>query len=136
MAASPVAHESRDKIRDVMSSILSPAVKYGLLISNPVENVRMPVERRGRKTQKPFLYKQQFEELVARIQEPYASMVYVATYTGLRIREVAGLRWNDVHRDAATIDERFCRSDWGAPKSESSNATIVVNRCVVERIQP
>lgn len=66
MAASPVAHESRDKIRDVMSSILSSAVKYGLLISNSVENVRMPVERRGRKTQKPFLYKQQFEELVAR----------------------------------------------------------------------
>jgi integrase len=29
----------------------------------------------------------------------------------------------------------YCRGDWGAPKSESSNATIGVNRCVVERIQ-
>jgi ATP-dependent helicase/nuclease subunit A len=33
-----------------------------------------------------------------------------------------------------TIDERYCRGDWGAPKSESSNATIPVNRSVVERI--
>jgi integrase len=33
-----------------------------------------------------------------------------------------------------TIDERYCRGDWGAPKSESSNATIPVNRAVIERI--
>jgi len=29
----------------------------------------------------------------------------------------------------------FCRGDWAAPKSEASNATIAVNRCVIERIQ-
>lgn len=134
MATSVLAHESRDKIRDVLSGVLGSAVKYGLLISNPVENVRMPAERRGRKTQKPFLYKEQFEKLVANIPEPYASMVYVAIYTGLRISEVAGLRWNDVHKDSITIDERFCGGDWGAPKSDASNATIAVNRCVIERI--
>ena len=94
----------------------------------------MPAERRGRKTSKPFLYKEQFDELVTRVAEPYASMVYVAIYTGLRVSEVAGLRWDDVHHDSITIDERFCRGDWGAPKSEASNATIAVNRCVIERI--
>jgi hypothetical protein len=31
-------------------------------------------------------------------------------------------------------DERFCRGDWGAPKSEASNATIGVNSCVVDHI--
>lgn len=36
--------------------------------------------------------------------------------------------------DTLTIDERFCRGDWGAPKSESSNPTIPVNRSVIERI--
>lgn len=30
------------------------------------------------------------------IPEPYASMVYVAIYTGLRVSELAGLRWNDI----------------------------------------
>jgi integrase len=134
LATSTLAHESRDKIRDVLSSVLGSAVQYGLLMSNPVENVRMPAERRGRKTSKPFLYKAQFDELITRIPEPYPSMVYVAIYTGLRVSEIVGLRWNDVHQDSITIDERFCRGDWGAPKSEASNATIAVNRCVIERI--
>src|SRR5712691_4129208 len=49
MATSSLSHESRDKIRDVLSSVLGSAVKYGLLSSNPVENVRMPAEGRGKK---------------------------------------------------------------------------------------
>ena len=61
-------------------------------------------------------------------------MVYVAIYTGLRVSELAGLRWNDIGASSITIDERFCRGDWGAPKSEASNATIGVNSCVVDRI--
>jgi hypothetical protein len=56
-------------------------------------------------------------------------MVYVAVFTGLRISELIGLRWNDVTFDPPqlTIDERYCRGDWDAPKSEASNATIPVN---------
>jgi integrase len=61
-------------------------------------------------------------------------MVYVAIYTGLRVSELAGLRWNDLHEESITVDERFCRGDWGAPKSDASNATIAVNRCVIERV--
>ena len=36
--------------------------------------------------------------------------------------------------DSITIEERYCRGDWGAPKSEASNATVPVNACVIERI--
>jgi integrase len=61
-------------------------------------------------------------------------MVFAAICTGLRISELAGLRWDDIHEDSITIDERYCRGDWGAPKSDASNATIGVNRCGIERI--
>jgi len=134
MATSPLAHESRDKIRDVLSSVLASAVKYEFLVRNSAENVRMPAEKRGKKRNKPYLSVQQLEQLIELIPEPYATMVYVAIYTGLRVSELAGLKWDDIHEDSITIDERYCRGDWGAPKSESSNATIGVNRCVVERI--
>jgi integrase len=40
-------------------------------------------------------------------------MVYVAIYTGLRVSELAGLRWNDIGASSITIDEWFCRGDWG-----------------------
>jgi len=134
MATSTLAHESQDKIRDVLSSVLGSAVGYGLLVKNPVEAVRLPPERKGRKHDKPYLTPAQFGELVRFIPEPYASMVYVAIYTGLRVSELAGLRWNDVRENGISIDERFCRGDWGAPKSDASNATIAVNCCVIERI--
>jgi integrase len=128
-----LAHESLDKIRDVLSSIMASAVRYGLLVKNPVEGVRLPHRKTGRKP-KPWVTPAQFDALVELIAEPYASMVYVAVYTGLRVSELAGLRWNDVHSDSITIDERYCRGDWGAPKSEASNATIPVNAAVIERI--
>lgn len=135
MATSELTHESRDKIRDVLSSVLRSAVEYGFLVRNPVENVRMPAERRGKKRNKPYLTPCQFDRLLELIAEPYATMVYVAIFTGLRVSELAGLRWEDIHEESITIDERYCRGDWGAPKSECSNATIAVNRCVVERIR-
>ena len=33
------------------------------------------------------------------------------------------------------IDERYCRGDWAAPKSDASNTTIPVSRKVIERMQ-
>jgi ATP-dependent helicase/nuclease subunit A len=134
MADSPLSHESKDKIRDVLAGVLGSARRYGFLLTNPMEFVQLPAERRGRRRTKPYLTPALFDALIAMIPEPYASMVFVAIYTGLRVSELAGLRWNDVHENGITIDERFCRGDWGAPKSEASNATIAVNRCVIERI--
>jgi integrase len=134
-AGKSLSRESIDKIRDVLSSVLGSAVKYGYLITNPAEGLQVPPARRGSRRQKPFVRPEQFSALVELIQEPYATMVYVAVYTGLRVSELIGLRWSDVHEHSITIDERYCRGDWAAPKSDASNATIPVNLKVVERIQ-
>jgi len=133
LVESSLAHESRDKIRDVLSSILRSAVQFGFLVTNPVEGLRLPRATRG-KLSKPFIKPDEFERLVNLIPEPYATMVYVAVYTGLRVSELVGLRWRNVHEDSITVDERYCRGDWGPPKSESSNATIPVNLAVTGRI--
>jgi integrase len=134
LAASPLAHESKDKIRDVLSSILGSAVQYGLLVKNPVEGIRIPADKRGKRKTKPHVTPEQFEQLVSLIPEPYASMVYVAVWTGLRVSELIGLRWDDVGADSLNVDERCCRGDWDAPKSDASNARIGVEPCVIERI--
>jgi integrase len=133
LSKTKLSHESMDKIRDVLSSILESAVRYELLVKNPVEGIRLPKPKTGKRT-KPFITPEQFEALLKLIVEPYASMTYVAVYTGLRVSELVGLRWRNVHPDSISIEERYCRGDWGAPKSQSSNATIPVNRSVIERI--
>ncbi len=134
MATSSLAHESRDKIRDVLSGILGSAVRYQLLVKNPIEGVQLPPNRRGRRITKPNINSEQFDQILAGIPEPYATMVYVAVYSGLRVSELIGLRWNDVGNDCLMVDERCCRGDWSAPKSEASNAPVAVQRHVIERI--
>jgi len=83
---------------------------------------------------KPFIDPAKFSTLLALIPEPYATMVYVAVYTGLRPSELIGLKWRNIHTDTITVDERYCRGEWGIPKSEASNATIPVNAGVIERV--
>lgn len=134
LSESELSQESLDKIRDVLASILKRAIRHGLLVKNPVEGLELPRAKRGRMTQKPIISYEQCEQLLACIPEPYATMVYVAIWTGLRVSELIALRWEDIHADALTIDERYCRGDWGAPKSNASNATIGVDVEVIERI--
>jgi integrase len=134
MAGSGLSHESKDKIRDVLSSVLGSAVRFQLLIKNPMEGVQLPPGRIGKRIRKPNITSEQFDELVRLIPEPYATMVYVAVYSGLRVSELIGLRWNDVGFDSLMVDERCCRGDWSAPKSEASNAPVAVQRHVIERI--
>ena len=131
--SSKLSYEARDKIRDVMSSILSSAVTYGSLIKNPMEGVRLAPGKRGNRI-KPYIDPVKFSSLLALIPEPYATMVHVAAFTGLRASELIGLRWRNVHSDSIAIEERYCRGEWGAPKSQASNATIPVNRGVIDRI--
>jgi integrase len=136
LGTSKLAHGSRCKLRTVLGSILRTATrKYRLLARNPLEGLSLPPDRAGRRRSKPYLSPKQFEELVVGIPEPYATMTFVAIYTGLRVSELIGLKWNDITDETITIDERYCRGDWGAPKSESSNATIPINPLVAQRIQ-
>jgi integrase len=133
MTGSELSYESRDKIRDVMSSILASAVTYGLLVKNAAEGVRLSPGKKGNRI-KPFIDPLKFSALLALIPEPYATMVFVAVYTGLRASELIGLKWRNVHADSIAIDERYCRGDWGIPKSKASNATIPVNPSVIDRV--
>ena len=121
------------KIRDVLSSALGTAVDYERLKTNPAEKVRL--KRRAMQKAKPFLRVEQFHALVELMREPYATMVFVAVLTGLRVSELIGLRWRNIHRDSIEVDSRYCRGDWDAPKSEASKATIPVDRQVIERIE-
>src|SRR5271167_2163511 len=134
MTGSGLSYKSKDKIRDVLSSVLGSAVRYQLLVKNPMEAVQLPPGTIGKRVRKPNITSGQFDELVNLIPEPYATMVYVAVYSGLRVSELIGLRWNDVGFDSLMVDERCSRGDWSAPKSEASNAPVAVQRHVIERI--
>jgi integrase len=115
-------HESMDKIRDVLAAILRKAAfkKYSLIDKDPMEHIELPRATTGKKTRKPHITPEQFDALVNAIPELYATMFYVAVYSGLRVSELIGLKWNDIGTDSITVDQRYCRGDWSEPKSQAS----------------
>jgi integrase len=129
-----VSHASASKIKDVLASVMGSAVRFGVVLTNPLTGVQLVPSRTGQKT-KPTITPEQFGQLVDTISEPYSTMVYVCVLAGLRVSELVALKWEDVHTDSITIDERFCRGDWGCPKTTASGATIGVDESVVLRIQ-
>jgi integrase len=50
------------------------------------------------------------------------------------VSELLGLKWRCIHLDSITVEERYCRGDWAAPKTEASAAPIAVEPHVLARI--
>ena len=121
------------KIRDALSSILRAAVKARDLSKNPIEGLELPKDRRARRP-KLTITPEQFANLVQLVSEPYATMIFTAVWTGLRVSELIGLKWRCIHSDAITIEERYCRGNWAPPKTAASAATIGVEPAVIARL--
>jgi integrase len=131
--AGQVSYPTISKIRDVLSSILRAAVDVDYLSKNPMEGLQLPLDKRPRQP-KPTVTPEQFSDLVKLVAEPYATMLYTSVRTGLRISELIGLRWRCIHDDSISIEERYCRGDWSAPKTQASAATIGVEPEVINRL--
>jgi len=134
MANQGIPYPTIVKVRDALSSILRSAVEDELLVKNPLERLKLPLDKRPRRA-KPFISPEQFNSLVQLIPEPYATSVYVCVWTGLRVSELLGLKWRCIHPDSIAIEERFCRGDWAAPKTDASAAPIAVEPHVIARIE-
>ena len=93
----------------------------------------MPPDKRG-KLVKPLITPAEFQALLHIIPEPYATMIYVATYTGVRVSELAALKWENIGEGSLTSVARYSKGDWSCTKTEASAATIAVDEHVISRI--
>ena len=124
------------KIKEVLSAVLGSAVRYDLLIKNPLLAVQIPRTKVvNKKRQKPHITPEEFERLVDFVDEPYATMIYVAVFSGLRVSELVGLKWDDVRDDGIIVDERYCRGNWRVTKTVGNSTTIGVALSVISRIR-
>lgn len=86
MATSSLTHESRHKIRDVLSSILASAVRYQLLVKDPSEVYYFRPAALAGGSPSPTSVLSSSIRYLAGIPERYSTMVYVAVYSGLRVQ--------------------------------------------------
>lgn len=81
-----------------------------LLPGGAVGAGKLPPDKRGKLT-KPVITPAEFQSLLLLIPELYASMVYIGAYTGLRVSELAALKWENIHRDSITVAARYSKGD-------------------------
>ncbi|SRR6266567_331266 len=89
----------------------------------------------NRRKHKPHITPEEFERLINFVDEPYATMISVAVFSGLRVSELVGLKWEDVHDEALSVDERYCRGDWSITKTTGSSSSVGVASSIISRIR-
>jgi integrase len=108
-------------IRTTLSKILSQAVTWRYLDENPARG--LSIGERVPKKEPTFLGPSDALRLIQALPEPCRTIVIVATLTGLRIGEIAALRWErvDFFRGVLQVKETYSEdTGFGTPKTRSS----------------
>jgi integrase len=106
-----LAEWSRWGMLRVLRQVLKMARDEGLIVRDPTEALQAherPKQRSKRKGRR--LSPEQLEQVITtaeRLAPSFAPIIVLLAYTGMRIREALGLRWQDLDLDEATIRLRF-----------------------------
>jgi integrase len=117
----------------VISSIMSSAVQWQVIPSNPATRVKPP---KVQKKHGKFYNEEQTKALLAAVEAEdikHKTLIYLAVFCGLRCGEIMGLEWQDIDFEKSTLSVRQASqylpghgTFTKAPKNESSQRTISI----------
>lgn len=104
----------------LLSSMLNQAIRQGLINKNPCLSIQLP--KVGRNKVGALSRKQQalLEKNVELDSNDKSSSVVLALHTGLRIGEIAALKWADINFDASLIHVRATFQRIMVPKTNQT----------------
>lgn len=126
LAVSTILHHHR-----LISSMLSTAVKWQLIFSNPCSRVVLPKNKRKEAV---YLDEEQAAQLLQALENEslqHQVIVTLLLYTGMRRGELCGLEWKDIDFERAVISVRrssLYLSGKGVFEDETKNETS--ERCM------
>ena len=130
-----MAPKSKAHIRSVMHLMFECASRWELFNDrrNPIEMVR--VKDSTKRQQRPtVLTVPQYEAIIAVLKEPARTMVIVAQCLGLRVSEIAALRWQDFdfERQQLLVQRSIVNGRVGEVKTEYSRDHVPLHEALVE----
>lgn len=87
---------------NTLAKILKTAVIDGYIAKSPCVGIELP--RRGKREEMRFLEPEGIEELAHSIDDRYRTLIYMASYTGLRWGELAALRITNLNLLKRSVD--------------------------------
>ncbi len=137
LAAKTVLHHHR-----LISSILSTAVEWGVLFSNPCERTKPPKVEQKEPKYLDEIQAAALLDLLEAEDTAYKTMIRLLLFTGLRRGELLGLEWSDIDFDNKTM--QICRSSLYLPdkgifeddtKNDTSNRIIKLSQTAIDDLQ-
>ena len=128
----------RRKVLVSLKTMLTFAQGRGLLAQNVAKGVRIKDDSREvagpLRAGADFPTQAELNRLIEKSEGRWRPFIITAIFTGMRLGELRGLRWNDVDLDVGQIHVRQRASQWmqiGPPKSKARKRDIppCANRC-------
>jgi integrase len=123
------------KAAQILGKIMAAAVDAKCIAASPCHNLDLPkIELEEMR----FLNRGEVERLVANMHLRYRSLVLVSCYGGLRMGELAGLRWKriDFLKSSVEVTEIADETDgvlgYGPPKTKASKRVVKLPRHIIE----
>ncbi len=128
LQASGLGPSAVRQARQVLNSMMKLAVEAGYLLVNPVTGVKAP---RQNDREMLFLSAEEVERLAAAIQPPYATLVYLLAYGGLRWGEAVAVRRKRCQllrsrvEVAESLTEARGRLEFGTTKTHQRRMVVI-----------
>lgn len=123
---------------NALRQLMSAAVDDQRISSDPTLRVPLPSEHSG---EQRFLDQEEIDRLADSIHPRFRAFILLATYGGLRMGELAGLRRKriDVLKSTVTVAEQLVESNgqrfFGPPKTNKSKRTVPLPRSIMTEIE-
>lgn len=130
----PLARASCAKIRNLMSMLFNHGVRHGICGINPIRLVRQGAKR---KKIPIVLTSDEVRRLIEALPLRERTLVLLAAGTGLRMSELFGLKWSDVHFDRHEISviRSIVMQVVGPCKTEASQRPIPMDHLLAEALE-
>jgi integrase len=123
-----------NNILTFLKSMLTWGVRVGYLATNPAaDEERATLERH----EMDFLTPEEIRRVIAHSREPYATLVYLAIFTGLRRGELLALQWGDVdwNRRKLRVRRTLYRGTFTRPKTPNAVRDVDLSPRTVETLR-
>ncbi len=132
-----LSERSKQIIYSIMSLIMKEAFFDQLVEKNPVANVKRP---KLQKTEKVIVSKTDFMKILHEADEQMKVILMVAWYTGLRVGEIAVLKWKNVDmvNNVISVDSTYSKEEPGdikAPKTQAGIRKVPVSSDLIDKIR-